>query len=412
MLRVLVLARNFPNELNPIAGTFVLEQICALRRLGVQIFPVAPTPWAPPLLTFLPRVRKYTVITARSECRGFLVHRPRLLVLPREWPFSLSGLSYYLGCRRQVAKLVKENQIDLIHAHTIMPDGFAAVLLGREFNLPVVCTAHGSDINIYPHRSAATRWATKWALQRVDRLIAVSEHLQSNIFRLAGIPSVQVVRNGADSELFGTMTKLEARTRLGLPVQETMVLFVGRLVEIKEIPVLLQAMAQLGSPARLYLVGEGEMKQQLIERAKELGIADRCSFVGNRTHEEIAIWLSAANCFVLCSRMEGLPTVLPEAMMCQTPVIATSVGGIPEVIKDRETGLLVPHGDSMALARAMRLILTDPLLAASLGKRASEVARRELTWKANAQKTLSVYYDTLGAKQLSAHDSLAIPVPK
>lgn len=391
---MLVLSRNFPNSLNPSAGTFVLEQMCALRSLGVEIIPIAPTPWPPPPLKFLPRVAKFCLIPRRCSDRGFAVEHPRVLVLPKEWPFSCSGVSYYLSCRRLVAKLAREKRVDLIHAHTIMPDGFAAILLGREFNLPVVCTVHGSDVNIYPDRSVATRWATKWALARVGRLIAVSEHLQRNIFRLVGHRQVEVVRNGADAEVFGRVPKDEARTRLGLPLGQKIVVFVGRLVEIKQIPVLLKAMQHVSrSNLHLYLVGDGELKLHLMDMAKQLGIAARCSFVGNRPHEEIPLWLSAADCSVLCSRMEGLPTVLPEAMMCQVPIVATPVGGIPELIKHGETGLLVQVGDALALGQAVDLLLTDRALAARLVRRAAAMALANFTWKINAEKTVAVYRD-------------------
>ena len=366
-MRVLVLSRNFPNVLNPSSGTFVLEQICALRSLGIEIIPVAPTAWPPPFLKFLPHVRKYHVMPQRSYPRLFSVEHPRILKLPRNWLFSGSGIWYYLSCRRFIAKLVREKRINLIHAHTIMPDGFAAVLLGRELNLPVVCTVHGSDVNLYPHRSVASLWATHWALARVDRLIAVSQNLKDNIFRLMDRRQVEVVLNGADADVFGPVPKHQARTELGLPLNQKIVLFVGRLTEVKQIPILLQAMRLLSqTDVHLYLVGDGELKPRLLAMAKQFGVAQRCSFVGNRPHAEIPVWLSAADCLALCSSMEGLPTVLPEAMMCQVPIVATPVGGIPELIKHRDTGLLVTTGDAVALGQAIDLLLTDTALSASI----------------------------------------------
>jgi glycosyltransferase involved in cell wall biosynthesis len=393
---VLVLSHNFPSVLNPSAGTFVLEQACALQSLGIDIIPVMPTPWPPPFLSFIPHVSKYRLIPGRTHHRQFSVEHPRILVLPRNWLFSCSGFFYYLCSRGAVAKLVREQRIDLIHAHCIMPDGFAAIRLGRELNLPVVCTVHGSDVNIYPGRSLATRWATKWALARVGCLIAVSEHLKTNIFRLVGHRQVEVVRNGADSDVFNPVSKDQARTKLGLPLQQEILVFVGRLVEVKQIPVLLEAMRRLSrSNLHLYLVGDGELKSRLLATAQQLGVVERCSFVGSRSHDEIPLWLSAADCFVLCSSMEGLPTVLPEAMMCGVPIVATAVGGIPEVIKHRETGLLVPTGDAVALAEAIKLLLTDKALAADVASRANTLARVEFTWKANAEKTAEVYRDAL-----------------
>lgn len=395
-MRVLVLSGNFPNPLRPYAGIFVLEQISALRSLGINAVPIAPTPWPPLFLKFMPRVRKYSVIPLHSDDRQFAVERPRVLVLPIGWPFFRSGLVYYLCCRRLIACCVRRQRFDLIHAHTIVPDGFAAVLLGREFNLPVVCTVHGSDVNEYPQRSAAARWSTQWALTRVHRLIAVSEQLKSNIFRLAGERQIEVIRNGADAEVFRPWGKTEARHALRIPLEEKTIVFVGRLTELKAIPVLLAALRGMqGVPYRLYLVGDGELRNQLTRMAAELGVAGRCVFIGARPHEEIPQWLSAADCFVLCSKMEGLPTVIPEAMMCGVPIVASHVGGIPEVIQDCETGLLVPPGDPVSLGRAIHRILTDDALQAGLRRHAAEKARVEFTWKANAEKTAAVYQDAV-----------------
>jgi glycosyltransferase involved in cell wall biosynthesis len=311
------------------------------------------------------------------------------------------GISYYLSCRRLIAHLVREKRIGLIHAHTIMPDGFAAVLLGRELNLPVVCTIHGSDINLYPHRSVASLWATRWALNRVSRVIAVSDHLKANIFRLVGQRQVEVVRNGADAEVFVPVPKHLARTKLGLPLNQKIVLFVGRLTEVKQIPILLEAMRLLLQPeVHLYLVGDGELKSKLIAMAEQLGIAAQCSFVGAQPHPKIPLWFSAADCLVLCSRMEGLPTVLPEAMMSQVPIVATEVGGIPELIKHRDTGLLVPSGDAVALGQAIDLLLTDKGLSASMAMRAAATAGAEYTWHANAEKTAAIYQHALDDRRL------------
>ena len=391
-----MLSHTFPSVLNPNAGTFVLEQACALRSLGIEITVVAPTPWPPPFLRFIPHVRKYMAIPERTDHRQLSVERPRFLLLPRSWLFSCFGWFYFLCCYRVITRAIREQRIDLIHAHTIMPDGFAAIMFGHKFNLPVVCTVHGSDVNIYPARSMATRWATKWALARVGRLIAVSGHLKANIFRLVGDRQVEVVANGADSDVFNSVSKDQARARLGLPLQQGILLFVGRLVEIKQVPVLLEAMRRLSRPnLHLYLVGNGELRSELIAMAQQLGVADRCSFVGSRPHEEIPLWLAAADCFVLCSRMEGSPTVLPEAMMSGVPIVATAVGGIPEIITHRETGLLVPAGDSVALGEAINLLLTDKRLAAGVATRAAALSLTQFTWKANAEKTAAVYRDAL-----------------
>jgi teichuronic acid biosynthesis glycosyltransferase TuaC len=127
--------------------------------------------------------------------------------LPGGWLFSLYGCIYYLCCRRIVRRLLQSNSVDLIHAHAILPDGFAAVLLGREFGLPTVCTLHGSDIRLYPLRSRAIGRATRWALKQLDQLVAVSYDLKQKAQRMGMRDDIRVARSGADPEAFRRMER-------------------------------------------------------------------------------------------------------------------------------------------------------------------------------------------------------------
>jgi glycosyltransferase involved in cell wall biosynthesis len=396
MLKALVLSEMFPNPDNATAGIFVLEQMRALRRRGVEFRVISPTPWIPSGLRSLARLRKYVAIPSHSTVDGFSVDYPRIPMFPRGVFLYLAGFVYYLWCRALLREMLKETSIDLIHAHAIMPVGFAAVLLGREFKIPVICTVHGSDINVQPWRNRGNLWATKWALARVDRLCAVSQSLADKVRGLAGGLQVDLVRNGADPEVFRATPKSEARARLGMPPADKVLLFVGNLIPIKNIPVLLEAMAQLPcKDITLCLVGEGELRESLERMAGDLGIRNRCIFAGRRPHEEIPAWLSAADCLVISSQMEGFPTIIPEAMLCRVPIIATAVGGIPEVVVDGATGLLIRPGDALALAGAITALLNHSGLATALAERAENFVHKNLTWESNARKVVSLYEETL-----------------
>jgi teichuronic acid biosynthesis glycosyltransferase TuaC len=401
-MNVLVLSHMFPSSLDANAGIFVLEQAKALREAGATVRIVSPTPWAPRRLALLPSVRKYSVIPVRSAVDDFIVERPRVPTLPKNVGFCWSGVLFYLSCRRLVTTLVRGQAIDVIHAHTILPDGFAAVLLGREFGVPVVCTAHGSDVNVYPHRNRFVRWASRWALRHADRVIAVSENLKNEALALAGSRDIAIAHNGADTQNFKACPKLEARSRLKLNPAEKLIGFVGYLRPEKGLEYLLEAFASMRrSDARLCIVGDGPLSDSLAAKARELSILDHCQFVGQRPHSEIPLWISAAECLALPSLSEGLPTILAEAMLCGVPVVATAVGGIPEVIRDGETGLLVACRDSCALARALTKLLCDEAFAFQMAARAQEFARSSLTWSGNAQAMLAIYNEAVC--QFSGH---------
>lgn len=401
-MTILVLSFMFPNDRDSSSGIFVLEQIKALRKAGVTVLVVSPTPWAPRLLKFLPSVRKYAGARPHFIVDELIVDRPRVLTLPKNLGFAWSGLLSYISCRRLLAKKMRQTKIDLIHAHGILPDGFAAVLLGREFHVPVVCTAHGSDVNVYPFMNQFVRWASRWALRRIDGMITVSESLKTGAIALAGARDISVVHNGAESEIFRAVEKGEARSRLKLNAPGKLVCFVGYLRPEKGLEYLLEAFAVLGrSDTQLCVVGDGPLKETLIAQAERLGILNNCRFVGNQPHKEIPLWLSAADCLVLCSLSEGFPTVLPEAMLCHVPIIATPVGGTPEMIHQGETGLLGPCRDATALSEALNSLLSNAQLASGIADRAEALARASLTWSVNAKQTMDVYADVLRVFELA-----------
>lgn len=391
-MTVLVLSEMFPNPENAISGVFVLDQMRALRRRGVNFQVIVPVPWIPPLLRSVKKWQAYARVPSEGRVEDFPVRYLQLPMFPKGWLFWLSGFLSYLWCRRVVRDYILRYQVDLIQAHAIMPLGFAAVLLGREFKLPVACTVHGSDINVQPFTNWRNRWAAEWALKRVSHLFAVSLDLKQKIVALVGARQIQVVRNGADSALFYPLPKNEARARLGLPPDKKIILFIGKLVPIKNVPLLLDAFRRLSTrDALLYVVGDGILAGELQAAAHRAGIQDRCHFVGCRPHGEVATWLAAADCLVLTSNMEGLPTILPEAMLCRTPVVATRVGGIPEVVVHGETGLLVPPGDAGQLAAAVDTLLNNPDFVLRLTENAATRANRDLTWEANATQALQAY---------------------
>jgi glycosyltransferase involved in cell wall biosynthesis len=278
----------------------------------------------------------------------------------------------------------------------ILPDGLAAVLLGWELRLPVVCTLHGSDVRVYPYRSRITRWFTRWSLRHAHALIAVSSELKSRVLSLSDVSKVSVIPNGADSDTFKPASQLQCRSELGLPQEKKIVLFVGNLKPVKGIEFLLRAICTLRrDDLHLCLVGDGESRTSLIALANQLGISNICHFVGARRHDEVSLWLGAADCLVLPSLSEGLPTILVEAMFCRTPVIATDVGGVPELVQHGHTGLLVKPRNTSALAQGIAEILDNQTLRSALVERAELRVRGRLTWEANARATMIEYQDVL-----------------
>jgi glycosyltransferase involved in cell wall biosynthesis len=218
-------------------------------------------------------------------------------------------------------------------------------------------------------------------------------------------PPVYVIHHGADLSANGTLTpesRARARRALGLREGALVIGNVGNLTAKKDHRTLLEAAARTAShhdEIQVVLIGTGPRERAVRDDARSLGLIDRVVFAGSR--DDVAQLLPAFDVFALSSRNEGLPISLLEAMTAGVPCVATSVGGVPEVIDNGNQGLLVPPGDAIALADALSTLLRAPELRNAISARAAQTARRfDIT--AAARRTEAVYRDALRASPREA----------
>jgi glycosyltransferase involved in cell wall biosynthesis len=387
-VKVLMLSHMYPSPVNPTAGIFVHEQVRALRDLGHDVRVVSPTGWAPPLV---PSYRAHRAVPGVDLVDGVPVLYPRKVTLPGGRLGAWNARSMRWALDRPLRRVHERWPFDVVHAQMLVPDGWAAARVAAGLGVPVLATAHRADVLDLPARSAALAAQVREAVESADRITTVSRAIREATLA-AGTPRrpVEVVPNGADTSVFHPRDRAEARRRMGLPEDGAVVTYVGKLVPRKGVDHLVEAMGLLARRP-----GVGEMRESLGARAAELGVSDRIRFAGKLPHEEVAWAMAAGDVFVLPSHSEGLPTVCCEALNCGLPVVATAVDGTPEIVRDGETGLLVPPGDAPALADALGRVLGDDALRARLAARALEVGLAEYTWAANARRTAELYEDLL-----------------
>jgi teichuronic acid biosynthesis glycosyltransferase TuaC len=392
-VKILMLSHMYPSPVNPTAGIFVHEQVRALRDLGHDVRVVSPKGWAPPLL---PRWKAYRRVPGTDRLDGVPILYPKKLTLPGARLGPRNAEAMLLAIRRPLTRIYERWPFAVIHAHMLVPDGWAAAQLGRGLGVPVVATAHRADVLDVPLRGEGSRRQVADAIAQLDQVVTVSASIGMATDGV-GTPRrpVRVVPNGADTRVFFPRDRTEMRRRLGLPQGERIISFVGKLEPRKGVDHLIEAMGLLAKrPARtplLVMAGIGPMQAGLEERARALGIGDRVRFVGKVPHDDVALWMAAGDVFVLPSLSEGLPTVVCEAMNVGLPVVATAVDGTPEIVRDGDTGLLVAPRDPVALADALARVIENPELAAAMSVRALEVGRAEYTWAANAAQMSAIY---------------------
>jgi teichuronic acid biosynthesis glycosyltransferase TuaC len=242
------------------------------------------------------------------------------------------------------------------------PDGCAAVLAARAAGKPCVVKVHGSDVNVVLRTRAARAVASR-ILPRADAVIAVSRPLAKELVSL-GVPRerVHLVLNGVDASRFHPRDRSATRRELGVAEDERLVLFVGRLEPQKGIGELLEAFEQLRARvprATLALVGHGVATEEVRARVERWGPGGAL-MLGARPPGEVAAWMGACDVLTLPSWAEGTPNVVLEALASGRPVVATRVGGIPDVLRDERSGIVVPPRSAGALAGALHDALERP----------------------------------------------------
>lgn len=345
------------------------------------------------------RGHKVTVLTLRTcpapateSSNGLTVHRAPALELTRWLGVQFTASVPVLGA---LARLIRSFQPDLIHAHNLFSRTTeVAALLRTTFHIPLVTTLHlgrleggGRVLRAFVRTYELTMG--RYIVRRSDHITCVSNAVAEHARHIGGHSTpVSVIPNGVDASLFHPRPE---QSNWG----ET-ILFVGRLVPNKGPETLIQAaplvLAQ-HPKAQFVVVGDGPLRARLQGQAHKLGLRGAVQFLGIR--KDVPQLIREAALLVRPSSLEGMPLVVLEAMASAIPVVATPVGGTPELVKDGVHGFLVPVGSSTALAQAIVRLLDDRSLAQEMGRRGRELVKNGYTWDAVVDQTERIYNEEI-----------------
>jgi glycosyltransferase involved in cell wall biosynthesis len=352
--RIVTFSSLFPSAAFPTHGLFVQDRMQRVAEAsGLEWCAVAPVPLVPAPLRTGERARR-AAMPLRETVAGVRVEHPRYFHLP-----GLSTARQAARIARASLDIVREltrGQPAVLDAHYVYPDGVAALRIAAQLRLPCIVTARGTDLNVLAGKPAIAR-QVRAAAGEAFALLAVSEALRRRFVAITGLPdaSVRLSRNGVDLERFRPGDRAAARAALGLPAHGPLLLGVGRLVASKGFHRAVDLLRELPD-ARLVLVGEGPQRQRLARLAPR----QRLLLLGSLPPPAVALAYQACDLLVLPSEREGWPNVVTEALASGLPVVASAVGGIPEILSDPACGIAVPPGDAAALARAARHFLDAP----------------------------------------------------
>ncbi len=297
---------------------------------------------------------------------------------------------------RQLARTIRgiedEFKPDVVHVHGLLPAGAMALAC----RTPYVLTAHGTEAYDLPWRRKGLERLARKALSGAARVCAVSKFVATHLERL-GARNVEVIHNGADTQVFQPGDRSLAREELGLPQDRPVIAFGANLVVAKGPYELVEAAACLRDLKPVVVFGgDGTAREGVEAAARDAGLDAR--FLGRVDHPTLSRLMRAGDVYVLASHAEGLPTAVCEAMNVGRAVVATRVGGIPEIVLDGVTGFTIEKGDVDALADRLRSILQDETLRARFEEAALSFARSDLTWDVNANKYEAIYGEIAGKR--------------
>lgn len=364
-LRVLVVTRLFPSCVEPLESPFARQQLAALGRRGsVLVLGVIPYLPGARLLGDRTHAGRLTRVPERETIAGLAVIHPRAPYFPGverfPWlarcngPLYLAALLAYLPMLR--------GRFDVVLGTFLYPDACAAAALARLLGIPHVIKAHGTDVDVVA-RWPSVRRPIAAALGSAAWSLGVSRAMVASLVDLGARPDRTVLlENGVDRGVFRPRDRAACRAAIGLPAEGRLLVFVGLVAEAKGVRELLAAWAALreggGPPVHLAIVGDGPLREEVARaaaRARSDGGARRGLLFapGALTLDRVALHLGAADVLTLPSHREGTPNVVLEALASGCPVVATRVGGIPDVIAEGSTGILVAPRSAPDLARGL-----------------------------------------------------------
>ena len=384
---ILVTATTFPRWKNDTEPNFVFVLSKLLASHGHKVVALVPHFYKARKYEVIGNVRIYRfsyffpyklqkVCYEGGILGNFKKYKIALLQLPLLIAFEFLNM----------AKLIKKEKIDIIHAHWILPQGFLAYLCKKLFKVPYVVTAHAGDI--FPLKSKFFRFLSYLAVKNSDFCTANSSYTKKELEKIPTGKNIKIIPMGVDLSLFARKNQ-NMSLRRKLDIKKEFILSVGRLAEKKGIKYLVMAMKHVikeFSEAKLVVVGDGPERNNLEILAKKLNLGRNVIFVGGIENRQLPKFYATADLFVGPSIIaksgdtEGLGVVFLEALASGTCVVGSNVGGIPDVIEHNKTGLLVRQKDPEQLSNSIIRLLRNEKLRKSLALNGQRRVKKIYSW--------------------------------
>jgi glycosyltransferase involved in cell wall biosynthesis len=403
MIKVLIASCAYPSKEYPYQGTFVASWANQLKQCGadIRVFKRDHISSA----TFLTDRKRVQTFYRRSSQYQYVwediqVHRQGIrFLLPLDYS-KTSAKTTYRKIAPTIRRIRREFPFDLLYLATWGDLSLAMSRIAREMDVPCVASAIGDHTNNYYNKPGSLYYEYHKEIFENSRfVICVSKDMERKVQILTNnTANTFAFYSGVDIRKFfpSQDTRRDVRKAMGYQDDDRMVLFVGRLSAAKGVYELLDAFARLNRETaniKLLLIGAADNGRRINETIQDCSLQDKARWIGAVDHTDIARYMNAADFFVLPSWNEGLPNVIMEACACKVPVLASNVGGIPEIITDGETGYLFEPRNIGELTSKLQTMIADPEAVA----RVAESAYARVLSTFNYQKNGTILYEKMAA---------------
>ncbi|WP_161785362.1 glycosyltransferase [Halorubrum halophilum] len=370
-------------------GIFVQYQVEALQRIGHKPEVISPHPYIPPFPGISEKYKSlHKDVPYKSQKNGITVRYPRTISLPNERTQALTAIISRVLSSKWISALENDGFTpDLINAHVANPNGYASIPISKHFDVPLITTIHGADLNLL-YRQYFNRYIINKCLSESDAVLVNSQKIKQQIpDRIARKTDIHVVANGIP------VSKIDEVKSRDIPAEikqdKLTIISVGDLIRSKDQLTVLKALSQLDIDYQYILIGDGPYRQTLEEYVEEMDMED-VLFLGEILNEKVFEYLWNSQIFVLPSYREAFGIAYLEAMACEVPVIACRGEGPEEYITHRQNGYLIDKQDHKQLRYYLLKLSRNESLRDDLGTSGRNVAEK-YSWEANVQEIERIY---------------------
>jgi glycosyltransferase involved in cell wall biosynthesis len=393
-MKILEITHLYPVYYDLFAGIAIHKQIKTLKSKGCEVLVISPIPWTPfPIKYMSNKWKKYSKIPCYNTIEGIKVFHPRYLSFPKAYFLASSGIHMHYSIKKLVEKLWHVFPFDLIHAHMVLPDGYAGMLLSMDYNKPLIVTIRGMDIDYNAKNNLRCFKSMIRVFNKASQIISPSIQLSNKLKYNFNIIPINI-NNGIDpKEIYCGKSKLYQKYR-----NCRILLSVSRLLKSKGIDYNLYAIKKLITKFKriVYLiVGDGSQCKYLKNLVRDLDLIKNVEFIGHLSHEKVMEYMSICEIFSMPSWQETFGLVYAEAMAHGKPIVGCEGQGVDGIVKNGETGMLAKPKDVDSLVEALNYLLSNPNKAKSMGERARKLVLENYTWEKNAEKTINIYKEAI-----------------